>query len=252
MIVIFLANNHISSTIEKFFLCTSIPVKAFKFNGELIHSVGYNSMLQDIFDNNNIYENLNKESLNDKGYYIINTPFLDGVSFAAFYICTKNINRGIYIMGPYASSKVTHLGISYKPPCCIPHLISLLRNIAWDSNYTKQKTCINESSYSLHVKKAIDFIDARYSDDITLNDVSEYLNINKSYFCTMLKKGTGKTFSTLLNEVRIDKSKELLIQSNLSILDIALSVGFNSQNYYSSMFKKLNNKTPMEFRNEFF
>ena len=250
MRVICLANDHISSTIEKFFLCTSIPVKAFNFSGDLIHSVGYNRMLEDIFDNNNIYESLNKERINKKDYCVINSLLLAGVTFTAFYICPKNINRGIYIMGPYSSCKLTHPGLLYKPTCCIPHLISLLRNIAWDSDYMKQQRLINESSYSLYVKKSIDFIDARYSDDITLNHMSEYLNINKCYFCSILKKETGKTFSTLLNEIRINKSKELLLKDNISILDVSLSVGFNNQNYYSSVFKKLNSKTPLEFRKE--
>ncbi|MCS4481841.1 helix-turn-helix domain-containing protein [Clostridium botulinum] len=48
----------------------------------------------------------------------------------------------------------------------------------------------------------------------------------------------------------MEKSKELLTKNDLSILEIALSVGFNNQNYFSSTFKKFNNKTPIEFRNE--
>ncbi|MEW8955258.1 helix-turn-helix domain-containing protein, partial [Clostridium sp.] len=109
---------------------------------------------------------------------------------------------------------------------------------------------MDKPPYGLYVKKAIAFIDARYSDDITLDDISKYLNINKCYFCTILKKETGKTFSRLMNEIRIEKSKELLSKDDLSILDIALSVGFNNQNYFSSIFKKLTNKTPVEFRTE--
>ncbi|WP_034849577.1 helix-turn-helix transcriptional regulator [Clostridium hydrogeniformans] len=235
---------------EKFFLCTNIPIKAFNFNGELIHSIGYNNFLEDVFDNNGIYESLNIRTLNSEEHYVIDVPSLEGVSFTKFAVCPKNIHRGLYVIGPYASCSARHIGILYKPSCCMPHLISLLRNIAWDSNYMKQKRLISEPPYGLYVKKALSFIDARYNENITLNDVAEYLNITKCYFCTILKKETGKTFSRLINEIRIEKSKELLIKENLSILDISLSVGFNNQNYYSSMFKKLNNKTPIEFRNE--
>lgn len=95
----------------------------------------------------------------------------------------------------------------------------------------------------------MDYIDARYNESITLEDISDYLKINRCYFCSIIKKETGKTFSQLLNEVRIEKSKELLLQENSSILDVALSVGFNNQNYYNMTFKRLTNMTPLEFRN---
>ncbi len=129
-------------------------------------------------------------------------------------------------------------------------MISLLRNIALDSRYIKEKVLTRKMPNSLHIRKAMDLLDANYSDDISLDDISRHLKINKSYFCSILKKETGKTFSQLVNEIRIEKSKELLTKNDLSILEIALSVGFNNQNYFSSTFKKFNNKTPIEFRNE--
>jgi YesN/AraC family two-component response regulator len=46
-------------------------------------------------------------------------------------------------------------------------------------------------------------------------------------------------------------SKKFLFNRNYSILDVSLSVGYNNQNYYCSLFKKLNNITPLEFRNNY-
>lgn len=89
-------------------------------------------------------------------------------------------------------------------------MISLLRNIALDSRYIKEKVLTRRMPNSLHIRKAIDLLDANYSDDISLDDISRHLKINKSYFCSILKKETGKTFSQLVNEIRIEKSKELL------------------------------------------
>ncbi|KNF07120.1 AraC family transcriptional regulator [Gottschalkia purinilytica] len=234
---------------EKFFLCTHIPIKAFNFDGTLIHSVGYNGDLDEIFLNNDIYEKTTHEIFNKKNNPVVTISCFDNIHFTACYICPNNINRGIFIIGPYTSNKVNPTGILYKPKCCIPHLISLLDDIAKSSNYVKRKQNINNMPYSLYVKKALDYIDARHSEPITLEDISKYLNINKCYFCSILKKETGKTFSQTLNEIRVYHSKRLLLETNLSILDIALSVGFNNQNYYSIVFKKLTNKTPVEFRN---
>ncbi|MGO1468637.1 MAG: helix-turn-helix domain-containing protein [Tissierella sp.] len=76
-----------------------------------------------------------------------------------------------------------------------------------------------------------------------------YLNVNKCYFCSLFKKETGKTFTQFLNELRVKKSMDLLKEGNLSMLDIALDVGFNNQNYYNITFKKITNKTPSEYKN---
>ena len=54
----------------------------------------------------------------------------------------------------------------------------------------------------------------------------------------------------LKNNYLIEKSKNLLKNPNMSLLDVAVSVGFNSQNYYSSVFKKITNKTPLEYKQE--
>ncbi len=66
-------------------------------------------------------------------------------------------------------------------------------------------------------------------------------------FVVFLKKKQVK----FLNEIRIEKSKDLLLRGDLSILDVSLSVGFNNQNYYNTVFKKLINMTPLEYRNYF-
>ena len=76
------------------------------------------------------------------------------------------------------------------------------------------------------------------------------ININKSYFCKIFKSETGYTFTNYLNIFRVEKSKNLLKNPNMSLLDVAVSVGFNSQNYYSSVFKKITNKTPLEYKQE--
>ncbi len=62
------------------------------------------------------------------------------------------------------------------------------------------------------------------------------------------KNEIGMTFTEFLNKIRIEKSKELLLEDKYSILDIALMVGFNNQNYYNIMFKKITNQTPLEFK----
>ena len=72
----------------------------------------------------------------------------------------------------------------------------------------------------------------------------------KSYFCKLFKSETGYTFTNFLNIFRVEKSKTLLNTTDMSLLDIAIGVGFNSQSYYSSVFKKITNKTPLEYKQQ--
>ena len=62
------------------------------------------------------------------------------------------------------------------------------------------------------------------------------LNINKCYFCSVFKKETGSTFINYLNNYKIEKSKELLKNPNISLLDVSLSVGYNNQSYFDPTF----------------
>ena len=115
-------------------------------------------------------------------------------------------------------------------------------HICLNKNNTSSSPCVNH---------AIEYIKNNYTNDISIDKICEELNINKCYFCSIFKKETGSTFINYLNNYKIEKSKELLKNTNLSLLDISLSVGFNNQSYYSTIFKKLTGKRPLEFRDEY-
>ena len=100
------------------------------------------------------------------------------------------------------------------------------------------------------MRKAIYYIHQNYNKDISIDDLCDKLNINKSYFCNLFKKSTNQTFSNFLNYFRVEKSKKLLSDPSLSLLDVALEVGFTNQNYYTIVFKKITNQTPSAYRKE--
>lgn len=74
------------------------------------------------------------------------------------------------------------------------------------------------------------------------------LGLNKSYFASIFKKETGQTFTQMLQNVRIENSKKSLEDGTSSILDVALAVGFTSQNYFATVFKKATGMTPRQYR----
>ncbi|MBH7270257.1 helix-turn-helix domain-containing protein [Clostridioides difficile] len=65
----------------------------------------------------------------------------------------------------------------------------------------------------------------------------------------MFKKKSGYTFTNFLNKVRVEKSKKYILKKDLSILDVAVLIGFNRQHYYSIIFKKFTNFTHIEYKN---
>lgn len=94
------------------------------------------------------------------------------------------------------------------------------------------------------------YVEENFDRQLKLDEVASYFHLNKCYFCSVLKKELGKTFSQIVNEVRINKSKQLLKGGNLSPLEIALLVGFNNQNYFNMTFKKLTGMTPLQYRRD--
>ena len=98
------------------------------------------------------------------------------------------------------------------------------------------------------IKRAIRYISGNYSQNLTLEDLAEHVNLNPSYFSSLFKQSTGSSFREYLNMVRIEESKRLLANTDYSIIDISLAVGFEDQSYFSKVFKKYTGLTPKQFR----
>lgn len=94
------------------------------------------------------------------------------------------------------------------------------------------------------------YINSCYTENITLKDVANVVNLNPNYISQVFKKTTGTTFSHYLTNLRIDTAKKLLTTTNSSINDVSIQAGFNDYFYFLKTFKKYTGKTPSEFRNE--
>ena len=98
------------------------------------------------------------------------------------------------------------------------------------------------------VKKAMLYISEKFNTPLTLENVSAYVHLHPSYFSTVFKNSTGLSFKEYLNKVRIEESKILLLNTDFSIIDIAIAVGFEDQSYFSKVFKKYTGTTQKQFR----
>lgn len=238
-------SNYIKEVIKSFFLLTNVPVQYYDYEGNRASQYGLSTMMEEIFNEYDLYSQL-KNNFNEEKTDTITIK--DDIHFTILPICPRNKYRGHFILGAYTSN-IINKNIPYKPLALKHNMIDTLR-LMWRNSPNISSADVNNNPYSFHVKKAIDYIDSRYMDNISLDDISDYLEINKSYFCTIFKEETGSTFTEFLNKVRVNNSKKLLLNKNVSVLDIALSVGFNNQNYFNIVFKKLTGQTPLEYRNK--
>lgn len=98
------------------------------------------------------------------------------------------------------------------------------------------------------VNTAIRFIQEHYQDDLDVDTICNSISFSKFYFCKLFKEHTGMTVHQYVTEFRINKSKDLLSYSKLSIAAVANSVGFKNALTYTRCFEKLVHMTPTEYR----
>lgn len=97
------------------------------------------------------------------------------------------------------------------------------------------------------IKNGEQFIINNYNKPIGLNDVASFLHINPSYFSYLFKQVTGYTFKNYLTQIRIEKAKDLLLNSSLNINQISQKVGYEDSNYFSRVFKKNTGYPPSSY-----
>ncbi|PYI54364.1 helix-turn-helix domain-containing protein [Paenibacillus flagellatus] len=99
------------------------------------------------------------------------------------------------------------------------------------------------------VKRAVlDYLHRHYHEDISLETAADRLNMSAGYMSKLFKEQTGMNFSDYLNDLRMEKAKELLRDTDLKIQHIAEKVGYYNVNSFIRMFKKTIGVPPGEFR----
>jgi len=98
------------------------------------------------------------------------------------------------------------------------------------------------------VNRAKSLIESNLSDDISMAEIADMMNVSIHYLCHVFKAATGITPTDYKHSVKISKAKSLLVNSEMKIADIALECGFGSASYFSKIFAKSERITPAEYR----
>jgi AraC-like DNA-binding protein len=101
---------------------------------------------------------------------------------------------------------------------------------------------------SVFCARALEYIAAHYSEDISSFDAAKALAFSQCYFCRIFKAEVGQSFSEYLTMYRISMAKILLEEKNCTVWDAACACGFSSANYFSKCFKRITGTLPSEYK----
>ena len=100
-------------------------------------------------------------------------------------------------------------------------------------------------------EKILSLLNENICSDISIDFIAEKLNYSKSSLFKVFKKQTGMTISAYYSMIKINKAKELLISTDLSVTEISEKLAFDSQSYFTKSFKKATGSSPLHFRKLF-
>ena len=121
---------------------------------------------------------------------------------------------------------------------CMNPLISYLLELD-ETQYTHNRRI---------VEQLLDYIHHNYSKDISLESLSEMVCLSPAYTSTIFKQETNQTITNYINGYRMKKAKQLLVETNMKLVDIYPLVGYSSLTYFCVLFKNMFGETPSLYR----
>lgn len=106
----------------------------------------------------------------------------------------------------------------------------------------------NQNEEPPMITKAKQFIGENQAESLSLDQMAKMLNVSTFYFCKMFKKATGLTFTDYLARTRIERAKNLLLNPNVRVSEVAYDCGFISLTHFNRVFKRVVGQSPTEYR----
>ena len=94
----------------------------------------------------------------------------------------------------------------------------------------------------------LEYVNDHYAANISLEDIAQKFNLTPNYLSTLFKRKFGVKFTDYLTDLRLNRAKQLLAGSTLSVRAISEQVGYFSQSHFNKVFQKKENCSPLEYR----
>ena len=173
-------------------------------------------------------------------YASFNFLLADGVTLPFDYYMKDSITSDIRKL--VASFPYSHMLPQYYSK---QRLMNLLNCILLELLQTSSVSTSND-----HVLQALRFIDEHITERIGLARLSAELNLSREYLAYIFKKETGKRLTDYVNERKMFIAKELIESHEMSLSDISEHLGFDNYNYFSRLFKKYFDISPLSLRKD--
>ena len=108
----------------------------------------------------------------------------------------------------------------------------------------------NTSGKNERIDELVEFLRSRVHQRVTTEEAARFMNLSPSCLAARVRRVTGKTLGELQNEIRIGRSKELLVLTDARISEIAHRCGFDDMGYFSRRFKQAIGQTPGDYRRQ--
>tara|TARA_R110002050_G_scaffold117861_1_gene234860 strand:- start:4798 stop:5685 length:888 start_codon:yes stop_codon:yes gene_type:complete len=135
-------------------------------------------------------------------------------------------------------------------------LLKVLNDLAQSEEYE----LLNAAGYVFEVEHSdndrinviYDYVQKHFQQSISLEEISDIANMTVPSFCRYFKKISGKTFTHFVNEIRIMHACKLLSEEQQSVSEVSFESGFNNFSHFNRQFKEITQKSPSEYRKQFF
>ena len=106
----------------------------------------------------------------------------------------------------------------------------------------------HQPSTSPFAEKIINYIKLNFASDLSLQQLADKFSISKNYLSKLFKTETGIGINDYINLIRIKNAEHILMSTNNTVLEVAMTCGFHDSNYFSTVFKKINGLSPLQYK----
>jgi len=131
---------------------------------------------------------------------------------------------------------------------CASYIRIILSSLAEQCNEIATKT----DSRRARTAKICEWLTVHACKGITVSDAATALGYNPDYLTQLIKSRTGMSLCNYLNEIRLREAKNLLLNTNKTVSEVAYETGFSDEKYFMKLFKKREHATPTQYRNAHF
>lgn len=208
-------------------------------------------------------------SIISPGFSHSGAPSGKGVEYSVLMFDVKDLYNGTVASGQYLDP-IINGKICFKPLTDLPQIVELVAEIIEMNNDRTRnhslevvgslyrllgllhRYCIDDKNIlkpaTERFDSIINYINANFTKEISVGEISKKFNYEKSYFCRKFKNIVGVTATRYIRLQRLEYARKLLENTNKSIMNIAFSSGFADSAYFINCFKKAYGETPLKYR----